>query len=62
MPNKVLAKKGAEVQASAFVILFGFGAKSKLMFSECPSSPIPKTLATTFERYNKRKQFNYLSL
>jgi len=31
-----IGKKGAEVQASTFVILFGFGAKSELTFFKCP--------------------------
>jgi hypothetical protein len=31
-----IGKKGAEVQASTFVILFGFGAKSKLTVFKFP--------------------------
>jgi hypothetical protein len=31
-----IGKKGAEVQASTFVILFGFCAKYKLTFFKCP--------------------------
>ena len=35
-----IGKKGAEVQASTFVILIGFGAKSKLTFFKALPSQI----------------------